>query len=531
MTKVVTLHNIGIKTEGKKFEHIIPKNTPLPNQKSQTFTTAVDNQSSVEIHILEGEGETAADSRSLGRFHLDGIPPAPKGVPQIEVVYKVDTEGKLLIHAKDLGTDKEQSSIMKERVSIKKMNDTKMSVKIASKEYHELSDAEIRELFDEWSKTKKSVTTNFGDLINIVRKTNKDSFQSILQTEYETRKMEHRFAPYSGGTVDDKGKIPDMWDISIDRPADFENKTQTLRLPHTEKILTCSICKGNGKVVCPVCDGQEKVRCPECLGDGKIVCRSCKGTGKKNCIRCGGFGYLKHDESSLVDMAIGHAGKAGDTCPDCKGVGDVACDSCSGEGYKTCLTCSGSGLVRCDRCHGLGFVFCSVCQGKGENIHWEDVVIDFSFDTDITDYNEVEKLEEVKEATAWSLMDDKRFSKYFAEREGISASEPFLIEDIDQKLSDLPVIDEKIMPQIEEMLVSEDVNYNTQEDCRRLFQELKVLFLPITEIEYSYKDKTYEAWIYGANKCVHIEKAPNVVFDKMGDFGKKVKGLFKKKER
>ena len=87
------------------------------------------------------------------------------------------------------------------------------------------------------------------------------------------------------------------------------------------------------------------------------------------------------------------------------------------------------------------------------------------------------------------------------------------------------------MPQIEEMLISEDVNYNTKENCRRLFQELKVLFLSITEIEYSYKGKTYEAWIYGANKCVYIEKAPNVVFDKMGDLGEKIKGLFKKKGR
>jgi hypothetical protein len=121
--KAVTLHNIGCETEGGKFDPIVPKNTPVPTKKSDVYTTAKDNQSSVEVHILEDTGEMFADNRSLGRFHFDGIPPAPKALPQIELVYEIDTGGKLYIQAKDLGTGKKQSAIMEERVSIKKPED------------------------------------------------------------------------------------------------------------------------------------------------------------------------------------------------------------------------------------------------------------------------------------------------------------------------------------------------------------------------------------------------------------------------
>jgi molecular chaperone DnaK len=100
--------SLGIETLGGIFTKMIDRNTPIPTSKTQIFTTAADNQTSVEIHILQGERPLAKDNLSLGKFILDGIPPAPRGVPQIEVTYAVDENGILHVTAKDLATGKEQ---------------------------------------------------------------------------------------------------------------------------------------------------------------------------------------------------------------------------------------------------------------------------------------------------------------------------------------------------------------------------------------------------------------------------------------
>lgn len=105
----VTPLSLGIETLGGRMTTIIPKNTTIPAEKSKVFTTAEDNQPAVSIHVLQGERPTAADNRTLGRFELSGIPPAPRGVPQIEVSFDIDANGILHVSAKDLGTNKEQS--------------------------------------------------------------------------------------------------------------------------------------------------------------------------------------------------------------------------------------------------------------------------------------------------------------------------------------------------------------------------------------------------------------------------------------
>ncbi len=105
----VTPLSLGVETLGGVMTKLIPRNTTIPTKKSETFSTAVDGQTNVEIHVLQGEREFAKDNKSLGTFRLDGIPPAPRGVPQIEVIFDIDANGILNVTAKDKGTGKEQS--------------------------------------------------------------------------------------------------------------------------------------------------------------------------------------------------------------------------------------------------------------------------------------------------------------------------------------------------------------------------------------------------------------------------------------
>lgn len=104
----VTPLSLGIETLGGVFTKLIERNTTIPTRKSEIFSTAADNQTSVEIHVLQGEREMAGDNKSIGRFRLEGIPAAPRGVPQIEVTFDIDANGILHVSAKDLGTGKEQ---------------------------------------------------------------------------------------------------------------------------------------------------------------------------------------------------------------------------------------------------------------------------------------------------------------------------------------------------------------------------------------------------------------------------------------
>ena len=105
----VTPLSLGIETLGGVMTKLIDRNTTIPTKKSQVFTTAADSQPSVEVHVLQGEREMSVDNRTIGRFHLDGIPPAPRGTPQIEVSFDIDANGIMNVSAKDMGTNKEQS--------------------------------------------------------------------------------------------------------------------------------------------------------------------------------------------------------------------------------------------------------------------------------------------------------------------------------------------------------------------------------------------------------------------------------------
>jgi len=141
----VTPLSLGVETYGGVMTKLIEKNTTIPTSKKEVFSTASDNQPSVEIHVLQGEREFARDNRTLGRFHLDGIAPAPRGVPQIEVTFDIDANGILNVSAKDLGTGKEQSIKIQSSSGLSKEEVEKMK---RDAEAHAAEDKKRREVVD-----------------------------------------------------------------------------------------------------------------------------------------------------------------------------------------------------------------------------------------------------------------------------------------------------------------------------------------------------------------------------------------------
>ena len=141
----VTPLSLGIETLGGVFTKLIDRNTTIPCSKSQVFSTAADNQPAVDIHVLQGERPMAADNKTLGNFQLTNIPPAPRGVPQIEVTFDIDANGIVNVRAKDLGTNKEQSITI---TATNTLSDEEIDRMMKEAEANKEKDAKARELAD-----------------------------------------------------------------------------------------------------------------------------------------------------------------------------------------------------------------------------------------------------------------------------------------------------------------------------------------------------------------------------------------------
>jgi molecular chaperone DnaK len=180
----VTPLTLGIETLGGIFTRMIPRNTTIPTKKTETFSTAADNQPSVEIHVLQGERDMAAHNRTLGRFHLDGIPPAPRGIPKVEVTFDIDANGILHVSAKDIGTGKQQAITITGHSGLEE-NEIENMVKDA--ETHSEEDKKRKELIDAKNQADQMI---YG--LEKLLKENKDKIQeeqaSQIQSEIENTK-------------------------------------------------------------------------------------------------------------------------------------------------------------------------------------------------------------------------------------------------------------------------------------------------------------------------------------------------------
>ncbi len=189
----VTPLSLGIETLGGVFTKLIEKNTTIPTKKSQTFSTAADSQPAVEIHVLQGEREMAGYNKTLGRFQLVGIPPAPRGVPQIEVTFDIDANGIVSVSAKDLGTGKEQSIKI---TASSGLSEEEIKNLVKDAELHAEEDKKKRELIDARNmadsliySTEKSVK-EVGDKLDNAIKSNIDQAIEKLKKSLEGENTE-----------------------------------------------------------------------------------------------------------------------------------------------------------------------------------------------------------------------------------------------------------------------------------------------------------------------------------------------------
>ncbi|HKQ99489.1 MAG TPA: molecular chaperone DnaK [Pyrinomonadaceae bacterium] len=187
----VTPLSLGIETLGGVFTKLIERNTTIPTRKSEVFSTASDNQTSVEVHVLQGERPMASDNRTLGKFHLVGIPPAPRGMPQIEVTFDIDANGIVNVSAKDMGTGREQKITITASSGLSKDEIDRM-----------MRDAESHAGEDQRKREEIEARNRLDSLTYQVEKTfteNREKLDASAATEVETALADAKKAAEEGG--------------------------------------------------------------------------------------------------------------------------------------------------------------------------------------------------------------------------------------------------------------------------------------------------------------------------------------------
>jgi molecular chaperone DnaK len=186
----VTPLSLGIETLGGVFTKLIERNTTIPTRKSEIFSTASDNQTSVEVHVLQGERPMAGDNRTLGKFHLVGIPPAPRGMPQVEVTFDIDANGIVNVSAKDMGTGREQKITITASSGLSKEEIDKM-----------MRDAESHSAEDVRKREEIEARNRLDGLVYQMEKTLSDNREKVgaVASEVETAIADAKKALAEGG--------------------------------------------------------------------------------------------------------------------------------------------------------------------------------------------------------------------------------------------------------------------------------------------------------------------------------------------
>jgi len=208
----VTPLTLGIETLGGVFTPMIQRNTTIPTRKSEIFSTASDNQTSVEVHVLQGERPMSTDNKTLGKFHLVGIPPAPRGVPQVEVTFDIDANGIVNVSAKDVGTGREQKITITSSSGLSKEEIDKM-----------IKDAEAHSGEDTKRKETIEARNRLDGLLYSVEKTfieNKDKLETSVVGEIETALSESK-AALAGDDVDAMNNAFDRLQTASHKLAEF----------------------------------------------------------------------------------------------------------------------------------------------------------------------------------------------------------------------------------------------------------------------------------------------------------------------
>lgn len=205
----VTPLSLGIETYGGIATKLIERNTTIPTTRSQIFSTAADNQTSVEVHIVQGEREMAADNKTLGRFILDGIPPSPRGLPQVEVSFDIDANGILSVKAKDKQTNKEQSIRIEAKTSLSKEDIEKMK-----------KDAELHAEEDKKKKETAETRISADQLIYTAEKSLKDAEGKIAEELKNSVQ----------GKIDGLKKVKDGTDLEAIKKASSELSSEMMKI-------------------------------------------------------------------------------------------------------------------------------------------------------------------------------------------------------------------------------------------------------------------------------------------------------------